>query len=488
MTSNGIPRPSHTYAVKRATKPAITRRQAVGAGTLALLLTKADFAWGASILAVRVWPADDYTRVTIESDGKLTTKQLFVTTPPRLAVDIEGVELSPELRELVGRVKPDDPYINGIRVGQNTPGVVRLVIDLKQAALPQVFNLPPVAAYQHRLVLDLFPALAIDPLTALINERLNENPATASGTTSPKPAAGASAARDPLGDLIAQQNSSGKSSNPASSSQPNATTSVAVRASPTFSTGKNATKTPSKTDRLIIIALDPGHGGEDPGAIGPQGTQEKDVVLSVALKLRERINATMVNGNPMRAYLTRDADFFVPLQVRVQKAQKVKADLFISIHADAFTVPTARGASVFALSEKGASSAAAKYMADKENSADLIGGVNVKVKDATVQRAILDMSTTAQINDSLKLGGSLLGEIGGFAKLHKPRVEQAGFAVLKAPDIPSVLIETAFISNPEEEQRLRSEEYQDQLAGAMLRGLQRYFAKNPPLARSRSSS
>ncbi len=473
------------------TRP-ITRRQAVGAGTLALLLTRADFAWGASILAVRVWPADDYTRVTIESDGKLTTKQLFVTTPPRLAVDIEGVELSPELRELVGRVKPNDPYISGIRVGQNTPGVVRLVIDLKQAALPQVFNLPPVAAYQHRLLLDLYPTLAIDPLAALINERLNETPATAIDAPSPKPNVATSAAHDPLGDLIAKQNSGAKPAGTAdsratSSSPLHATSSVAARASSTAATGKNTAKTPSKTDRLIIIALDPGHGGEDPGAIGPQGTQEKDVVLSVALKLRERINATSVNGNPMRAYLTRDADFFVPLQVRVQKAQKVKADLFISIHADAFTVPTARGASVFALSEKGASSAAAKYMADKENSADLVGGVNVKVKDASVQRAILDMSTTAQINDSLKLGGSLLGEIGGFAKLHKPRVEQAGFAVLKAPDIPSVLIETAFISNPEEEQRLRSMQYQDQLADAMLRGLQRYFAKNPPLARSRSS-
>ncbi len=440
----------------------ITRRQVVGAGTLVLLLTKADIAWGATILAVRVWPADDYTRVTIESDGILATKQLFVGTPPRLAVDIEGVELSTELRELVGRVKPNDPYISGIRVGQNAPGVVRLVIDLKQNALPQVFNLPPVAAYQHRLVLDLYPAVVADPLEALIRERMNDATAPAATPT----------ARDPLGELIAQQSARPSSSAP----------SAPPPKPPVASTPA------SKTDRLIVIALDPGHGGEDPGAIGPQGTQEKDIVLSVALKLRQRINATTINGNPMRAFLTRDADFFVPLHVRVQKAQKVQADLFISIHADAFAVPTARGASVFALSDKGASSAAAKYMADKENKADLIGGVNVKVKDLSVQRAILDMSTTAQINDSLKLGGHLLGEIGSFAKLHKPRVEQAGFAVLKAPDIPSILIETAFISNPEEEQRLRSQDYQDQLADAMLRGLQRYFAKNPPLARTRTSS
>ncbi len=481
--------------------PALTRRQAVGAGTLVLLLTKADIAWGATILAVRVWPADDYTRVTIESDGKLTTKQLFVSTPPRLAVDIEGVELNTELRELVGRFKPNDPFISGVRVGQNTPGVVRLVIDLKQHALPQVFNLPPVAAYQHRLVVDLYPTVVADPLEALINERMNDTKPS-SAPSLPAPPAPPIATKDPLGDLINQQ--SGRPAptppprNPASAlaaasaprgsaSAGKAPASAAATPAPPAATDTVA-KRPSKTDRLIIIALDPGHGGEDPGAIGPAGTREKDVVLSVALKLRERINATTINGNPMRAFLTRDADFFVPLHIRVQKAQKVQADLLISIHADAFTVPTARGASVFALSQKGASSAAAKYMADKENSADLVGGVNVKVKDAQVQRALLDMSTTAQINDSLKLGSNLLGEIGSFAKLHKPKVEQAGFAVLKAPDIPSILIETAFISNPEEEQRLRSQDYQDQLADAMLRGLQRYFAKNPPLARTRSSS
>jgi N-acetylmuramoyl-L-alanine amidase len=243
---------------------------------------------------------------------------------------------------------------------------------------------------------------------------------------------------------------------------------------------------PSRTDRLIIVALDPGHGGEDPGAIGPKGTREKDIVLRVAHKLRERINASSVNGNPMRAFLTRDADFFVPLQTRVQKARNVQADLFISIHADAFTTPAARGASVFALSQRGATSTAARWLADKENQADLIGGVNVQAKDQHVQRMLLDMSTTAQINDSLKLGSAVLGEIGGMARLHKPRVEQAGFAVLKAPDIPSVLVETAFISNPEEESRLRTDDYQDDLADAIMRGIRGYFAKNPPLARNRT--
>jgi N-acetylmuramoyl-L-alanine amidase len=244
---------------------------------------------------------------------------------------------------------------------------------------------------------------------------------------------------------------------------------------------------PAATDRLIIIALDPGHGGEDPGAIGPGGTYEKNVVLRLAHRLRDRINAASVNGNPMRAFLTRDADFFVPLHTRVEKARRVQADLFISLHADAFFTPNPQGASVFALSQGGASSSAARWMADKENKADLIGGLNVKARDAQVKRALLDMSTTAQIKDSLKLGGAMLGEIKRVGKLHKASVEQASFAVLKAPDIPSVLVEAAFISNPDEEAKLNSDDYQDKLADALMRGIEGYFSKNPPLARSRST-
>jgi len=451
------------------------------AGSLVLLLGTQQIARGASILAVRVWPAPEYSRVTIESDTKLVAKQFFVTTPPRLAVDIEGIDLSPELRELVAKVKPDDPNIAGIRVGQNAPGVVRLVVDLKQAAQPQVFTLPPIAAYQHRLVFDLYPAEPVDPLEALIAERLRD-------TTPAAPTAGATTAQpakphepaDPLGELIAQHaDRPGPSATPTPAAPTPAAPSVAANRP-----GGRATAT--QTDRIIIVALDPGHGGEDPGAIGPAGTREKDVVLRVAHLLRDRINATTVGGNPMRAFLTRDGDYFVPLGTRVEKARRVQADLFVSIHADAFTTPAARGASVFALSQSGASSTAARWLANKENQADLVGGLNVQSKDRHVQRALLDMSTTAQINDSLALGTVLLGEIGNIGRLHKPRVEQAGFAVLKAPDIPSVLVETAFISNPEEEARLRSSAYQQQLADALMRGITRYFAKNPPLARSRS--
>ncbi len=453
------------------------RRSALQLGGVVLLLGVQHLARGATIVAVRVWPAKEYTRVTIESDGEIKARQFFVAEPPRLAVDIEGIELIPALRELVAKVKSDDPNISGIRVGQNAPGVVRLVIDLKQAMLPQVFTLPPVAAYRHRLVLDLYPAQAVDPLEALIAERLADKQAGAG--------ASANAAPDPLGELIARQTGrapSGAAGNPplAGSADDRSTWPTTRPPGDTAAAGKGRTE--GKTDRLVIVALDPGHGGEDPGAVGPGGTREKDVVLQIAHRLRDRIN----QQPNMRAYLTRDADFFVPLHVRVQKARRVQADLFISIHADAFFTARPQGASVFALSDKGASSSAARWLAEKENSADLVGGVNVKARDAQVQRALFDMSTTAQINDSLKLGSAMLGEIGNVGKLHKPRVEQAGFAVLKAPDIPSVLVETAFISTPEEEARLRSDDYQIQLADALMRGIGRYFARNPPLARNRA--
>ena len=443
------------------------RRDVLRLGTLVLLLGTQHIARGASIVAVRVWPSKDYTRLTIESDGEIKTRQFFIAEPPRLAVDIEGIDLIPALRELVAKVKPDDPNISGIRVGQNTPGVVRLVIDLKQPILPQVFTLPPVAAYQYRLVFDLYPTQVADPLEALIAERLADK-------SQPRTQTPAATSSDPLGELMAKQLNRPTISAPTAQPPPN---------KPTIN--KPSPDVPAtiagKTDRLVIVALDPGHGGEDPGAIGPGGTREKDVVLQIALRLRDRIN----QQPNMRAYLTRDADFFVPLHIRVQKARRVQADLFISIHADAFFTERPQGASVFALSDRGATSSSARWMADKENSADLVGGVNVKAKDSQVQRALLDMSTTAQISDSLKLGSAVLGEIGAVGKLHKPRVEQAGFAVLKAPDIPSVLVETAFISNPDEEAKLRSEDYQVQLADALMRGITRYFARNPPLARNR---
>lgn len=461
------------------------RRRLMKAGFLALSLGAAELARGASLLAVRIWPAPDYSRVTLESDSALKTTQTLVASPPRLAVDIEGLQMNAALRELVGKVQASDPNIAGIRVAQFNANVVRLVIDLKHPITPQVFSLTPVGSYAHRLVLDLYPVQAIDPLEQLIQQRMASAPPPQPAGQPTAPAA----VSDPLGELIARQSQLSPSASlpSAPAASPRRQDTMPLPDAPRDGQGRlSGSPAQERTDRLIVVALDPGHGGEDPGAIGPGGTREKDVVLNIAKKLHDRINASTVNGNPMRAYLTRDADFFVPLHVRVQKARRVQADLFVSIHADAFFTPQARGASVFALSEGQASSKDAQWIAQKENKADQIGGVHWGVQDVQVQRALLDMSRAAQIKDSLQLGGSLLREIGGVGRLHKPRVEQAGFAVLKAPDIPSVLVETAFISNPEEEEKLRSEAYQKQLTEALMRGIQQYFSRNPPLARHRS--
>ena len=455
-------------------------------GCLVLLLGTAQLARGAAIVAVRVWPARDYTRVTIESDQPLAARHLLAVAPLRLVVDIDGLELKDALRELVGKVRPDDPFIAGVRVGQYQPRVVRLVFDLKQAVVPQQFTLDPVAAYQHRLVFDLYPTVEADPLLALIRgkEAAEER--------------AAQVVQDALGELIARID---KPVLPVPVPVPVPVPApvpvpvpVPVPAPmPGVAPAAPATSTPApppppsdaerqRVDQLVIVALDPGHGGEDPGAIGPTGLREKDVVLAIALQLRDRLNA--LPG--MRVMMTRDADFFVPLQERVRKARRVQADLFISIHADAFYRPEARGASVFALSTSGATSTAARWMAQRENSADQVGGVNVgNVKDRQLLQAMLDMSTTAQIKDSLKLGQEVLADIGRVGRLHKRQVEQAGFAVLKAPDIPSILVETAFISNPEEEARLRDPAFRKQLVDALTTGIRRHFAKNPRLARPR---
>jgi len=375
----------------------------------------------ATILAVRVWPAPDYTRITLEHSQPLTFVQQLVKEPARLVVDLEDVELNSVLANLPDKISAADPYIKLIRAGRNRPGVVRLVIELKGEVKPQVFILKPVGEYAHRLVLDLYPAEPLDPLMALLE----------------KPRAAEKIGGTERGGV----------------------------------------------DRLITIALDPGHGGEDPGAIGRAGSQEKMVTMAIAQRLRKLIDAE----RNMRSIMTRDGDYFIPLQSRVQKARRVQADLFVSVHADAFIKPTARGSSVFVLSDTGASSSAARWMAQRENASDLIGGVNLAIKDPYLARTLLDLSQTATNSDSLKLGNAVLGELGNINLLHRGRVEQAGFAVLKAPDIPSILVETAFISNPEEEQRLNDDAYQDRIAAAILRGIKRYFSRNPPLAKSKQA-
>jgi N-acetylmuramoyl-L-alanine amidase len=316
-----------------------------------------------------------------------------------------------------------------------------------------------VGEYKHRLIFDLYPVKAVDPIAAMIEK----------GEWTRDPAAPIGKPELPLpADPMAKQ----ETEMPAM---------VVVKPEP--KTVPKAEPSQLKVARLITIALDPGHGGEDPGALGASGSREKDIVLSIAKRLKFKLEE-LPN---VRVMLTRDGDYFVPLGTRVDKARKVQADLFVSLHADAFVEPSARGSSVFVLSEKGASSSAARWLANKENLADTIGGVNRASTDLQLASVLLDLSTTAQINDSMKLGKAVLGEIGGIAKLHRGAVEQAGFAVLKAPDIPSILIETAFISNPEEEAKLKDNGYQDQIADAITKGIRRYFAKNPPLAKSRMS-
>src|SRR5512143_1912705 len=391
-------------------------------------LLASGWAQALQLSATRLWPSSDYTRITLEAPQPVAHKYFMLSNPDRLVIDLEGVEAGAALDALAAQLTPDDPFIGAIRVGMNRPGVMRLVLNLKTAVKPSVFLLQPLGQYGHRLVVDLYPAQAGDATAA--------SPAAA-----PQPSAAEQAA-------------------PAKPAKP------VKPAGPQYA-------------RLITVAIDAGHGGEDPGASGANGSHEKDITLALAKKLKQKIDAQ----ENMHAVLIRDGDYFVPLGQRVVKARALKADLFMSIHADAFIKPHARGSSVFALSENGATSVAARWLAKRENDADLIGGVNVDVKDPFLKRTLIDLSQTATINDSLKLGNAVLKEIGGINTLHKGQVEQAGFAVLKAPDIPSILVETAFISNPDEELKLKSDRHQAKFAESMGDGIRRYFAASPALAR-----
>jgi N-acetylmuramoyl-L-alanine amidase len=394
----------------------------------------APSAWAdaSRVASARVWPAQEYTRVIFEAPSPIEHQLVVLRGPDRLVLDLARIERSRELDEIAARVQSSDPYIRAIRIGQQSEGFLRVVLDLKTEIRPQVFALKPVAEYAHRLVIDLYPMTAVDPLMALLErERIEKDVA--------RP------------DMLAKD--------------------AGLRETPKAA----PRKTPA---RRITVAIDPGHGGEDPGAVGRRGTYEKNVVLAISRKLKRTLDADM------RVMLTRNDDFYVPLAERVGKARRVQADLFVSIHADAFREPSARGSSVFALSEHGATSAAARWLAQRENAADLIGGVNLDVKDPVLARTLLDLSQTAQISDSLKVGQQVLEGIATHNALHKQSVEQAGFAVLKAPDIPSILVETAFISNPDEELKLRSPRHQQRFAESIADGIHRYFAKSPPLARA----
>jgi len=446
------------------------------AGNLRLVATL-FFMWvssahaGIEIIATRIWPAQDYTRLTLESKQAIRHNMFFVTNPDRLVIDLDEVDINDALNHLAGKIANNDPYIKSVRVGRFKPGVVRLVLDLKTQVKPQLFDLNPVGEYGNRLVLDIYPSHPSDPLMALFEPNTATPASQPANTGSPTPL---TENFPPPNDIIAAPEVAGNNSSvPGSSVRGNLDTRP-----PTMPVlpGNNI---PELRARTLIIAVDAGHGGEDPGARGGNGSHEKDVTLAIARRLNALINSTP----NMRGVLIRDGDYFIPLVGRTAKARKARADLFVSIHADAFIKPDAHGSSVFALSEHGATSTAARWLAKKENEADLIGGVNIAVKDPYLARTLLDLSQTATINDSLTLAKHVLGELNQINDLHSGHVEQAGFAVLKSPDIPSILVETAFISNPGEERRLNDENYQLKLAHAVLNGINRYFAKNPALSK-----
>ncbi|MBY0345539.1 MAG: N-acetylmuramoyl-L-alanine amidase [Neisseriaceae bacterium] len=396
-----------------------------------------------SIVAARLWPSETYSRLTLESSQKLNYKHFLLENPNRLVIDLFGLTLNAVVKDINLKLQKNDPYIANIRAAQFSADVVRIVIDLKVAVKPTLFTMPPIATYQHRLVTDLYPA------------KVSEDDS------------------DPLQALMLEFNRGGLPDT--QSIVPVDPTPPPVVTTPPKNTNPNDTR-----KSKITIMIDPGHGGEDSGAIGPSGLREKDVVLKIARLLKQTINGQA----GMRALLTRDEDIFIPLGVRVAKARQVKADLFISIHADAFTTPSASGSSVFALSSSGASSAAGKFLAQTQNASDAIGGVISKGKDPYLNKTLVDLTITATINDGLKLGKQVLGSIAKLNRLHnqKGSVEQAGFAVLKAPDIPSILVETAFISNPNEESKLRDPAFQKKMALAIFEGINRYISQGAVFA------
>lgn len=425
-----------------------------------------------AISSARVWPAQDYTRLTLESRQTIRHHMFNLNNPERLVIDLEEVELGPALNALSKLIDSNDPYIKSVRVGRFKPGVVRLVLDLKSEAKPQLFVLKPVSEYGYRLVLDVYPARPVDPLMALLEQ--------------PKITLPEAAGIPPASTHSAEKSVDEKS--PAE--QTLGQTEENLRMSPSLSIDHSnelphppaiIPLQPELRARTLIIAIDAGHGGEDPGAHGRYGSREKNVTLAIAQQVKALVDAVP----NMRGVLIRDGDYFIPLIGRVDKARKVNADLFISIHADAFIKSNARGSSVFALSEHGATSTAARWLAKKENEADLIGGVNLAAKDPYLARTLFDLSQTATINDSMKLAKHVLNELGSINDLHRGHVEQAGFAVLKSPDIPSILVETAFISNPAEERRLNDKNYQLKIAHAILGGIKRYFAQNPALSKQK---
>lgn len=438
------------------------RRLMLGASsTLLLSLAPWQIAKGARMVDVRMWPAEEYTRVTLEYDTPLNFKYFFVrsSTPLRLVVDIKGLELTAQLQKQIAAVKPDDPYIAAMRIGQYQPDTVRLVMDLKTDVKPEVFQLQPFANYKYRLVFDIYPVNPTDEISKLLAGREEGSESDDDQD-------------DPLGSLLA-----GLGKEPNIPDDPETPTIAQTKPS---TKSKVAPKKPKKSKHRLIVVVDPGHGGEDPGAIGRGRNREKTVVLQIGRRL-----AALINADPnMKAIMTRNSDHFVSLGGRVAIARRAKAHLLVSIHADAWIKPSARGSSVFCLSERGATSAAARWLAKNQNESDLIGGVNIASVDRQVASVLVDMTASWTINYSLGLGASVLNEMKSVNRLHKRHVEQAGFAVLKGQGIPSILVETAFISNPTEERLLINGRHQQKIAQAIYNGIKKQVASNKSILNS----
>lgn len=371
----------------------------------------------ATIKSVRIWAAPENTRVVFDLDGPVDHKVTTLDEPARMVIDFEEAAL---INKLPGPVTADR-FISSMRNSTQDRGL-RIVLDLKKSSKVRSFQLPPNEKYSHRLVVDIY---------------------------------------DETSKQVASETEQVAMIQPAATPNPK-TSNIPAR--------------PDSSAREVVIAIDAGHGGDDPGSIGPSGTHEKVIALKIAKKLAEKINR--VHG--MRAVLIRDGDYFISLRDRIRKARQHKADLFVSVHADAFKDPRVSGSSVYVLSQRGASSEHAKWLAARENAADLIGGVKLEDKDNVLASVLLDLSQTASLEASIDVAERVLGGLKKVGNVHKKRVESAAFAVLKSPDIPSLLIETAYISNPKEEKKLLSAAFQDTLTNAILDGLVGYFRLRPP--------
>lgn len=441
-----------------------------------ILLSQSVLAADTAVKSVHVGLTPDYTRITLESNQPLQYELSMLDNPHRVVIDLSNTQLSPALATLPQKVDAIDPFVQKVRIGQFKPHIIRLVFDLKSNVVPRTFVIAPKDNLEHRLVLDIYHPDKAAKMGFDANIEI---------------AIGADLETDILDDLIAtltHDSNQQRINNSQHNRQHQPKQQINQPRQPnSFLAAQNRKPQAAQNQkpmipRIIIIAIDPGHGGKDSGAVGYKGTYEKDITLAIARKLKARID----KESNMRAVLTREGDYYISLPQRRINARRANADLFVSIHADANPKSHAHGSSVFTLSEHGATSTTASWLANKENSVDndLMGGIDITSKSKDIKELLLDLSLNATINDSVKLAEHVLKQLSDINHLHKRNVEQAGFAVLKSPDIPSILVETAFLSNPKEEERLRSKNYQNKMADAVFLGIKNYFADSPALARA----